>query len=86
MPNPILLGQSSIPAQGGMAVTPSDVADLAVKPCRALWVGTGGSIAVIFSDTSAATLANVGSGVLLPISVTRVMATGTTASSVVALY
>lgn len=73
----------SDPAQGAGAVTPD--ADLP-KHCRALYVGTGGDLAVLMSDASTVTLKAVPAGSLLPIRVRRVLSDGTTASDIVALY
>lgn len=74
------------PAVQLAAVTPSDTVDLS-QVARALWVGTAGSVAVIASgDSSAVTLAGVNGGTLLPIRVKRVLSTGTTAGSIVAVY
>lgn len=79
------------PADTGVAVTPNDGADL-TTPARALFVGTGGNVAVIFAaDQSsggagtAVTLKNVASGTILPIRVRRVMSTNTSATDIVAL-
>jgi hypothetical protein len=68
------------------AVTPSDTIDLA-QPARAFFVGTGGNIAVVPLDgTAAVTFANVGDGQFLPIQAKRVNSTNTTATNIVALY
>lgn len=68
------------------AVTPSDTAELELGPCRALWVGVSGDVAVIaVGDTSAVTLVGVPAGVL-PVMAKRVMATNTDATDIVALY
>lgn len=72
------------PASGGSAVTPSDSTVLA--DVRALYVGGAGNVAVIFKGgTSAVTLTGVTAGSILPIRVTKVMSTNTTATSIVAL-
>ena len=72
-------------ATSAVAVTASDSTVLPVT--RALWVGGLGPVAVIFSnDTAAVTLAAVPAGTLLPVQVTKVMATGTTATLIIALY
>lgn len=68
------------------AVTPSDTLNLPMAPCRALWVGVAGDVAVMADDDSAAvTLLAVPAG-LLPVRAKRVLATGTNATSIVALY
>ena len=65
------------------AVTTSDSAD---NIYDAIWVGTGGNLAVMgANDTSAVTLGSVASGTLLPISVRKIMTTNTTASAIVGL-
>jgi hypothetical protein len=72
-------------ATQGVAVTKSDSTVLPVT--RALWVGGAGDVAVIFTgDTAAVTLAGVAAGTMLPVQVTKVMSTNTTATSIVALY
>lgn len=72
------------PATRWFAVTPNDSTDLAAKP-RAVWVGGAGNIA-ISNGSETVTLAGVPAGTLLPIRPDRVMATNTTATSIVALY
>jgi hypothetical protein len=73
------------PAFAAIAVTPNDGADLA-NVSRGLWVGQGGDVAVILAtDTASVIIANVSGGSLLPIRVKRVLATGTTATALVAL-
>ena len=77
--------------KGAVAVTPNDGANLAVVPALALKIGIGGTVKV---DTYAAdgvtpSLAvpfTVSSGELLPFPVTKVYATGTTATGIVAGY
>jgi hypothetical protein len=74
------------PARKGAAVTPSDTVDL-TNLTRGVYVGAGGDLAVIFAnDTASTTLVAVPTGVVLPIAVRRILSTGTTATSVVALY
>ena len=70
------------------AITPSDSADLAspIRPSRSIYVGSGGDLRVKFlDDDNPVTLVGVPGGSLLPLEVTRVYSTGTTASSLVAL-
>ena len=81
-PDGVIVGVSG-PASAGTAVTPSDVTAVEF---RALWVGTGGNIAVIFQNSlSAVTILNDANGSLLPFMVKRVMSTNTTASNIVGL-
>lgn len=77
------------PATGAAAVTPSDST---VVNCRALYVGTGGNVAVHMQGVlgspreTSVTFSNVQGGTVLPISCYRVLSTGTTATNIVALY
>lgn len=73
------------PAANGAAVTPNDSTDLATV-ARALWVGTGGAVALVTVGGSDITLSGVPSGTLLPVRAARVKSTGTTASNIVALW
>ncbi|MBO0142262.1 hypothetical protein JZX87_13930 [Agrobacterium sp. Ap1] len=70
------------PFRSAAAVTPSDSADLAIPSL--LYVGTSGDIAVVTLDGSTVVLKNHPVG-YMPGIVTRVRATGTTASNIVAL-
>lgn len=75
----------SKPAVSGSAVTPSDSTELN-PPTRALWIGGAGNLAVLLADdTVAITLVGVAAGTLLPISVTKVLSTGTTATDIAEL-
>jgi hypothetical protein len=69
-----------------VAVTPNDGTDL-VNTSRAIYVGVSGNIAVILDkDSSSVIFVGAQAGSVLPIRVKRVLATGTTATSLVALY
>ena len=70
---------------GGFTVTPHDVNDLS-QPCMALWVGGDGNIKLNTVDGSTITLKGVTAGTILHIQATKVYATGTTATDIVALY
>jgi len=74
--------QSLAPATRAEAVVPSDTVDL-TYPSRAIWVGTGGDVAAVI-DGQAIVHKNVPSGTRLDIRATRINATGTTASDMVA--
>ena len=72
-------------ARNAFSITPSD--STVFHETRGLFVGTGGDLNVLLSDdSSAVVLKNVASGSILPISVTQVLSTSTTASDIVALY
>lgn len=74
----------SAPARSAFAVTPSDTEDLA-EVSRALHIGVAGDIAVIMADdTTPIVLKDVGGDVAYMVK--RVLATGTTATDIVALY
>ena len=71
-------------AEGAAAVTPSDTVNQPVR-FRALWVGVGGNVSVFFADGTSVVFAGVPAG-MFPVGGLRVNATGTTASSLVAVY
>jgi hypothetical protein len=75
----------SSPYTGGYAVTPSDLDPLTPTP-RALWVGGTGAVSLITTGGQNVTYAAVPAGTELPVRATRVLLTGTTATSIVALY
>jgi len=69
------------------AITPADGADFdAMGVCRAIYVGGAGDISI--DDIGGNTVSFVGvlAGSILPVQTARVNATGTTATSIVALY
>ena len=77
--------ETSIPVHfiesNGEAVTPNDVTQVAYK---SLYVGTGGNVAVqLYNSDNTVIYQNVGDGTFLPISVRRVLSTGTTASNII---
>jgi hypothetical protein len=71
-------------ARDAVAITPSDSTDITSGPVRGLWVGTAGNVALITFDGSTATLVNAFG--VIPLSVKRVLSTGTTASNIVGLW
>ena len=73
----------SSPARSAFEITPNDSADLD-NVTRALWVGTEGDVVVIMQSGDEVTFSTV-SG-LLPIAVSRVKSTNTTASDIVGLF
>jgi len=72
----------SIPT-GAVAITPSDSTDL-VSP-GTLYLGVTGNLVVTVRDGGDVTFSNVPVG-FFPVNVSRVKSTGTTATSIVALY
>ena len=73
-----------IPYAKATAVTPNDSTVLAKT--RALYVGGAGALTVTMADGVNATFAAVPAGTTLRIKVTKVLSTGTAATSIVALY
>lgn len=68
------------PAQKAFAITPDDANDLAYTT-RAIYTGKGGTlVCTLLEDSSDTTFTNLPAGMVLPIRVKRVKATGTTAS------
>lgn len=72
------------PAAHAFAVTPNDSSDLS-ETTRALYVGNSGSIAAVMASGTTVTFASVSAGTTLPVRVSRVLATGTTASAILGL-
>ena len=78
---------ASGPARRAVAVTPSDTVDLTTY-AKALYIGVAGNVRVLTvgaEDTDAVTFANHPVG-WLPVQVRRVLATGTTATQIVAAF
>jgi len=72
------------PADNAITVTASDVTVLDTS--RALYVGGTGNVAVIMKGGQSVIFVAVPAGSVLPIRVTQVLATGTTASSILSIY
>ena len=87
MPDVFRLHEESLvtPATNASTVTPDDNTDLE-NTSRALFVGTGGNVAVRMKGGADVTFFNVSDGSILSIRVDRVNSTGTTASNMVALW
>ncbi|PKP75429.1 MAG: hypothetical protein CVT84_03060 [Alphaproteobacteria bacterium HGW-Alphaproteobacteria-6] len=73
------------PARDGAAVVPDDAANLAVLP-RALFVGQTGHVAARLAGGQTVLFQNVQAGTILPVRVSGVNATGTSAAGIVALW
>lgn len=71
-------------------VTPSDSADLPEGPngqdCRALYIGGAGNVSVNLRGGGTAVLTGLSAGQIVVCAVTRVLATSTTATAIMALY
>jgi hypothetical protein len=70
---------------GGEAVTKSDTVQL-TKVARALYVGGAGNVAVVTAEGDTITIVGVTAGTLLPLMITQVMSTNTTATNMTALW
>ena len=75
---------STYTARELVVITPSNTVSLAA-PARALYVGGAGNINIQPLVGPAVTLVDVPAGAILPISVTRVNVTATTATNLVGL-
>lgn len=78
----------SAPVRIADEVTPSDTVDLARGECRGLWIGVVGDLSVVMAgdgETRVFASAELSVGEF-PFQVLRVNATGTTATSIKALY
>ena len=71
-------------ALGAMSITPSDTA-VFVRRVSHVYVGTTGNLRVMSGDGNDVTLVAVLAGTLLPLTISRVFATGTTAQNIVGL-
>jgi hypothetical protein len=81
-----LSADATVSAHRASAVTTSD-STIYQQPTRALYIGAAGNLTVDMADGGSSVLfVGVQGGTLLPIQVTRIYATGTTATSIVALY
>jgi hypothetical protein len=86
--NDLYLGMGSdllSPASNVAAVTPSDTVDLAFASKR-LWIGGAGAVKVNTVGGSTVTYAAVPAGTYLNVRASRVFATGTAATNIVAEY
>jgi hypothetical protein len=73
------------PADNLVAITPSDSTDLG-NTSRAIYVGGAGNIVVTPAAGGSNVTLTVVAGAILPIRVSRVLSTGTTATGLVNLY
>lgn len=73
------------PAGKFAAVTPSDSVDLTYLT-RALYVGGDGTVVAVDANGTAVSFVGVVAGTVLPIRVSRVNSTSTTATNIVAMW
>lgn len=88
-----LSSNATVPAHDAVVVVPNDTT--VIPDTRGLYVGVTGNVTVRMADQTPApgggaggtvTFASVPAGQILPIQVDKVLFTGTTASSILALY
>lgn len=72
------------PAAHAFAISPNDSAPIS-ETTRALYIGVGGNLSVTMASGGNAAFTSISSGTLLPIRITKVLSTGTTASDIVGL-
>ncbi len=72
-------------ATAGLEVTPSDTVPLSIGFCRAIYVGGTGNIKVTMVGGGTLTFTGIPAGTILPVCATLIWATGTTATSIVAI-
>lgn len=73
------------PPENAAQVAPDDASDISYVT-RALYVGQGGDLRVTMLGGETVTFANVPPGTLMPLRVTRILATGTTAAMILGLW
>jgi hypothetical protein len=75
---------ATVSAYSANTLTPNDSGTLLTT--RALYIGAAGDLKVTMAYGDIVTFVAVPAGSILPIQVTRVFATGSTAASIIALY
>lgn len=75
----------SAPSREGANVTPNDNTDLDPY-ARSLWVGVAGDVTIQTPRGTSVLFKGCGAGAIIPCHVKRLMATGTTATDIVAFY
>lgn len=81
-----LSADATVSAHRASAITPSDVT-IFQQPTRGIYIGGAGNITVDMADGGpSVTFVSPATGYPLPFQVTRVYATGTTATSIVGLF
>lgn len=74
-----------MPATHAEAVTPNNSTDL-TNATRGIYVGVSGDLKVDLLSGDTVTFVNIAAGVIHPLRVKRVYATGTTATSILGVY
>jgi hypothetical protein len=73
-------------ATGAVAIDVSAADQSLGRTCRGLWVGGAGDVAVTMEEGQSVTFAGIPAGSLLPVQVTAVLNSGTTATDMLALF
>lgn len=76
--------RGDLPANDAFAITPHDTNDLA-QTTRGIYIGGAGAVAVITQAGTTVTFSGAAAGSVIPVSVSRVLSTGTTATNLVGL-
>lgn len=76
---------SPTPADSAAAVTPHDTNELTAVT-RGIYVGGDGNLAVVTKGGQTVTFTGVVAGSVIPVRAKKVLATGTTATNIVALW
>lgn len=71
-------------AEDGRSITPSDAN--AIQKTKGIYVGASGDLRVEMAGGGVVTFVDLAAGVVHPLQVIRVYATGTTATGIVGLY
>lgn len=84
------MSYQKLQTRDGIQVSPSDTSSLEEQGARTrgciLYIGTGGDLSVVTSSGAELTFTSVQDGTFLPVQVTSVLSTGTTASNILALW
>lgn len=81
-----LQADNTAPAYDAEVVVPSDTVDFTKGFCRSIYVGGAGTISVAMASGVVVQHIGVLAGSVLPVCASRVMLTGTTATSMVAWF
>lgn len=77
----------SVTYEGALAVTPSDTLPLQSGALYAgFYTGSGGNITVVTSRGETVEFASTAAGIIIPVAISQVKASGTAATGIVALY
>jgi hypothetical protein len=85
MPAPYLSADATVSARRAAAVTTSDTT-VYDEPTRAIYVGGAGNLRVDMVSGGTVIFVGLMAGTILPVQVTRIYATSTTATNLLALY